>query len=130
VFVDDGHHPAMPTAATIVQPGDAITLGVWAPPGSTVSASGPGFGPVPLAPLRKTLPGTYGARVAAPRTTAPAAGVAYRIVDPSGQATVVLSGAQLKVSQTPVLFVGQIVSYRPDALSGHRPYGMLGPTPD
>ncbi|HEY7994303.1 MAG TPA: N-acetylmuramoyl-L-alanine amidase [Candidatus Eremiobacteraceae bacterium] len=127
VMVDDGTLAPFPTATTIVQPGESIRLAISAPDGAVVSADGPGFANVKLAP--DTGAGTrafvadvhVGARAAGP------AHVVYHVSNATGRADVD-SASTLAISSRAVLYVGDVIPYSPDPGSGYRPYAMLSPS--
>ena len=119
---------AFPEAITVVQPGEAVNLSVDAPRESQVVASGPGFSDVALAPAPSLGPETFSATVQLPK--AANGRVTYRITGSDGATSVVTSDGHLEAAPSPVLFVGTVVPYAPDPLSGPRPYGMLCDKPD
>lgn len=66
VYVGDGAVPAFPSDVTIAQPGETLTLTVHAPGAERVTASGPGFAGIDLAPASGGPSGNFASTIVAP----------------------------------------------------------------
>lgn len=128
VMVDDGTLAPFPSGTTIVQPAESIRLEVRAPDNSTVTADGPGFTHVHLAPDPSAGARAYAADIAAPSQSAPGAHVIYHISGYGATADVSSAGT-LAVAAHPVLYVADVIPEFTGRDAGYRPYGMLSVTP-
>lgn len=129
VTVDDGTLAPFPTATTIVQPGESIRLAVSAPEGATVTADGPGFSDVALAPDASAGTRAFVASVRVAAQSAGPAHVVYHVSTANGRSDVASAGT-LAVAARPVLYVADAIAEFTGRGAGYRPYAMLSVTPE
>jgi len=126
VMVDDGTLAPFPAGTTIVQPGESIRLAISAPDGAAVTADGPGFATVRLAPDASAGTRAFVADVRVGARAVSPARIVYHVSNAMGRSDVDSAGT-LAVSSRAVLYVGDVIPYSPDPESGYRPYAMLSP---